>query len=499
MTNNNLDVRFSAFAKDMRQSKSKDEIDRITKAWEFACLAHTGQKRFSGDEYVSHSLEVALLLYSWKLDTDSIVAGLLHDTVEDGGATKQDIEESFGEEIARLVNGVTKITSIRWSHNKDDYFAENLRKMVLFIAKDIRVVLIKLADRLHNMRTLWAVKPEKRSRIAHETIEIYSPLADRLGMGEVYGELNDLAFQYAYPSEYESLTRKSKPYYKAAGKHIIKMRRTILRYLADEGIKADVEGREKRVYSLWKKLQRKEIDGDFEKIHDIVALRILVDNVAQCYTALGVVHSHFKPVPFLGISDFIAQPKPNGYKSIHTKVFGPNGRIVEVQIRTHEMHDQAEHGVAAHWAYSQAKEKSVSDEVLEKQGVKADVNKLSWVKQLVEWQKEITDSSEYVRAVKFDAFSHRNFVFSPEGDVYDLPAGATPIDYAFAVHTSLPQYAQAAKVNGKIVPLSYKLQGGEMVEIIKTKNKKPYSHDWLNFVVTTTARREINKSLRKDG
>jgi GTP pyrophosphokinase len=400
--------------------------------------------------------------------------------------------------VATLVDGVSKVASIRWEHDIEEQFAENLRKMVLFMAEDIRVVIVKLADRLHNMRTLWAVKPEKQERIARETLEIYAPLAERLGMGEVSGELSDLAFEYSYPKQYKEILRDSKPYYKTAQSHIKKMRHVLLRRLTEAGINADVQGREKRLYSLWRKLERKNLGKDFEQIHDIVALRVLVDTVSECYTALGTVHAYFKHAPSLGVSDFIAQPKPNGYQSIHTKVFGPGGRIVEVQIRTREMHELAEYGVAAHWAYSQAKSRGVPDEVLEKQGVEAKGKKLDWVKQLVEWQKELTDSKEYLQAVKFDAFRERNFVFSPKGDVFDLPAGATPVDFAFAVHTDLADFIQGAKVNGKIVPLNYKLQGGDVVEILKSKNKKLLNRDWLGFVVTTAAKREINKQLRKE-
>lgn len=484
--------------------KELAQTARIKKAWELAKLAHTGQKRLSGEPYAQHPLEVAIILAGWGLDEDSIIAGLLHDTIEDGGAKREDLVREFGEDVARLVDGVSRVAGIRWKKDTEEQFIENLRKMILFMARDIRVVIIKLADRLHNMRTLWAVPEEKRKRIARETMEIYAPLAERLGMGEVSGELNDLSFKYLYPEEYKNLLQQSRPYYKTAEERIKKMRHTLLRYLADEGIKAEIKGRAKKFYSLWRKLARPEINGDFNKIHDIVALRIIVGTISECYAALGIVHSHFKPVPHIGISDFIAQPKPNGYQSIHTKVFGPGspqgessqGGIVEVQIRTKEMHEQAEYGVAAHWAYAKAKSSGVSDAVLEKKGVKVG-SKLDWVKQLVEWQKELTDSKEFLKAVKFDAFNHRNFVFSPRGDVYDLPAGATPVDFAFAVHTDLPKYIQSARVNGKIVPLDYKLASGDVVEIIKSKNKRKLHRDWLDFVVTSAARREINKQLRK--
>lgn len=492
-----MEQKFEQLISEAIKHNPKLNYERVKKAWELDKLSHTGQKRLSGEPYAEHPLEVAIILAGWRLDETSIIAGLLHDTIEDGGAKREDLVSEFGEEVALLVDGVTKVATIRWKKGTQNQFVENLRKMVLFMAKDIRVVVIKLADRLHNMRTLEAVPAAKQPRIARETMEIYAPLAERLGMGEVSGELNDLAFSYLYPEEYKKLLVSSKPYYKEAGVHIKKMRHTLFRFLVEEGIKATISGRAKKYYSLWRKLARVEIEGDFEKIHDIVALRILVESVAECYAALGVVHAHYKPVPYIGVSDFIAQPKPNGYQSIHTKVFGPGGRIVEVQIRTRLMHERAEYGIAAHWAYSQAKLAGVSDKLLEHKGVKVGGGKLKWVRQLVEWQKELTDSKEFLEAVKFDAFGERNFVFSPKGDVYDLPTNATPVDYAFAVHTDLPEYISSAKVNGKIVPLSYKLKSGDVVEIVKFKHKKPLNRDWLNFVITSAARRAINKQLRK--
>ncbi len=475
---------------------SYKESKRITKALEFATLAHTGQKRKTGEDYINHAIEVSRILAAWNLDEDSIIAGLLHDTIEDGGAKREDLVELFGEDVANLVDGVTRVATIRWQKGTEEHFVENLRKMVLFMARDIRVVIIKIADRLHNMRTLWPLPKDKIKRIAKETLEVYAPLADRLGMGTASEELSDLAFMYLFPSDYKKLKKDSKSYYAATLNDIKKMRHVILGKLGQQGIRAKVFGRKKGLYSLWKKLNRPEIAGDLDRIHDIMALRILVESVSDCYSALGIVHSEFRPSPAFGISDFIAQPKPNGYQSIHTKVFGPHGRIVEVQIRTQGMHDQAEHGVAAHWAYANAKSAGASDKKLEKHGVRVD-SKLSWVKQLVDWQNEITDSKEFLEAVKFDALNNRNFVFSPKGDVYDLPSGATPVDYAFSVHTDLPDYISAAKVNGKMVPLSYKLNGGDIVEIVKSKTKKPLNRDWLDFVVTSAAKREINKQLRK--
>lgn len=494
---NNMEKDFQALLSILRNYDGESsDIQLVQKAWDFAKLAHTGQKRKTGESYVSHSLETAKILASWKLDVVSVVAGLLHDTVEDGGATFEDLSNEFGREVSLLVEGVTKLSHLRLRGSTDEEFVENLRKMFLAMAKDVRVVLIKIADRLHNMRTLSVLPPEKRERIAKETLEIFAPLAERLGMGQVKAQLDDLAFPYVYPKEYEKVLSSSRSYYKKSEEHIKKIKKTLLKALAKEGLRVKIDARKKHLYSLWRKLERPEINWDFEKVHDIVALRILVDTVAQCYTSLGIVHAHYKPVPHLGVSDFIAQPKPNGYQSIHTKIFGPGGRIVEIQIRTHTMHELAEYGVAAHWAYSQAKAKGIKDDVLEKASIRVPTDKLVWIRQLAEWQKQIQDSKEFLRAVKFDALSHRNYVFSPKGDVYDLPSGATPVDFAYAVHTDLGEYIKAAKVDGKIVPLDYKLKSGQVVEIIKSKEKRKPSPDWLNFVVTTLARKQIAKSLR---
>lgn len=482
-------------------SKVKDynpnaDFDRLKSAWEFTKLAHHGQERLSGDPFISHPLTVAMFLAEWRLDTTSITAALLHDTVEDGGAKIKDLENEFGQEVAKIVNGVTKISELRLQGNKEEIFVENLRKMILVMAQDLRVVLVKLADRLHNMKTLDSLPTEKRVRISKNTLEIYAPLADRLGMGKVKGELEDLAFPYVYPDEYQKLKKYSAPAFKKADEVIDKMRKKLLKELAAQQVKAEINARAKHFYSLWLKLQRSEVAGDLSKVYDIAAMRILAPSIAACYTALGVVHKVYRPAPHAGFSDFIAQPKPNGYRSIHTKVFGPEGNIVEVQIRTHEMHDEAENGVAAHWHYSDIKTKEGTKNELVEKGVFVPQEKLVWVKQLVAWQDEIADSEEFLKAVKFDALSHRNFIFSPKGDVYDLPAGATPVDFAYTVHTDLGDSIAGAKVDGKLVSLDYQLHSGQVVEILKGKNKKP-NVDWLEFVKTTIAKRHINKHLRK--
>jgi GTP pyrophosphokinase len=391
---------------------------------------------------------------------------------------------------------VTKISRIKLRGSSEEEYVENLRRMLLAMAKDLRVILVKLADRLHNMQTLEFLPKEKQSKNAKETLEVYAPLAERLGMGEMKGQLEDLAFPYVFPQDYQWIVNYSKPHYKKTEDFLKKATRVIYKELAEEGIRAKVTSRPKHLYSLWRKLLRPEINKDIARVYDLVAMRILVESIRDCYGALGILHSLWKPVPNQGISDFIAQPKPNGYRSLHTKVFSLNQRILEVQIRTFEMHEEAENGIAAHWYYSSAKSKGVSGEKLEK-GIFAPDDKLSWVKQLVSWQKEVVDSQEFMEALKFDALAHRIFVFSPQGDVYDLPEKATPVDFAYAVHSGLGNEVKGARVDGKMVTLDFKLKSGDMVEIIKKEGGKP-SGKWLRFVVTSQARREISKYARSE-
>ncbi len=472
------------------------DLAKIQSAWEFANLAHTEQKRKDGTSFIEHPNSIAVTIVKWRLDTDSVVAGLLHDTIEDGGATRQDIVKNFGESVAVLVDGVTKISNIRLKNNTQEEFVENLRKMILTMAKDLRVVLVKLADRLHNMETLAALPPLKQKRIATETLEVYAPLAERLGMGHVKGMLEDLAFPYVYPKDYEWVKRYTSRYYKLANVIIEKMRREVLTALKEHGIKkVTLHTRAKFLYSLYLKLLRPEHNKDITKVHDIKALRIVVENVEDCYLTLGVVHRLYHPVPFLGVRDFIANPKPNGYKSIHTNLIGPNESICEVQIRTQEMHEQSEYGVAAHWYYAQAKSSGVSDQDLE-DGVAVPKEKLAWVTQLAAWQKEITNNEDYFHALRFDALQHRNLVFSPRGDVYDLPRMATPIDFAYSVHTELGHQAVGASVNGRMVTLNYQLKNGDIVKIILDRGRTKPNPDWLEFVVTTAAKNSIRRGLK---
>ncbi len=490
-----MEKKFEELLEKIKSYNPSADLDLLRKAFNFAAQAHAGQKRLSGEDYLSHPLAVAEFLANWRLDVGSLVAGLLHDVVEDGGIKIEVLEKEFGKDIADLVNGVTKIGEIKLRGTSEDIFVENLRKMIMVMAHDLRVVLIKLADRYHNLQTLYVLPKEKQKRIAQETLEIYAPLAERLGIGEMKGRLEDLAFPYAYPQEYQWVKDYAFPYYREAEERLQKIKKEVLGALLKKNIKANVHGRAKHLYSLYRKLCRPEIDKDISKIYDLMALRIVVKTIEECYIALGVVHSLYKPVPSLGVRDFIAQPKPNGYQSIHVNVFA-EGRIVEIQIRTQKMQEEAENGIAAHWHYAQQKDKKIQDSQVQK-GFFVPTEKMGWVKELVRWQQELVDSQEFLQSLKFDALHHRIFVFSPKGDVFDLPAEATPVDFAYAVHTDLGNICGGAKVDGKMVPLDFKLKSGQIVEIIPNKNQKGPSADWLNFVITRLARREIAKKVRR--
>lgn len=491
------EVKIEDILKKIKAYNPKVDLREIKKAYQFAKKAHQGQMRLSGEPLVGHCLAVANALADWKLDTASIAAGLLHDTVEDTDITLDQVRKKFGQEVSRLVDGVTKVGEIKLRASADEKFVENLRKMLLVMAKDLRVILIKLADRYHNIQTLQFLPKEKQTRIARETLEIYAPLAERLGIGEMKGQLEDLAFPYVYPKEYKWLKELVEPYFYQTEENIQKTIGEIKKELKAAKIKAEVHGRTKHFYSLYRKLSRPEINKDIEKVYDLMAMRIITNSVRDCYAALGIVHKTWKPVPSIGVSDFIAQPKPNGYRSLHTVVFGPEGKIFEVQIRTLEMHEEAENGIAAHWYMAMLKTKGkLSSRDIDKGEFFAPSEKLAWIKQLVAWQKEIVDSKKFLQALKFDGLAHRIFVFSPKGDIFDLPSGATPVDFAYSVHTDLGDHAAGAKVNGKMVKLNNQLKSGDMVEIIKSKRAKP-SQDWLDFVVTTTVRRRIGRSTKR--
>ncbi|PIS14945.1 hypothetical protein COT63_02585 [Candidatus Shapirobacteria bacterium CG09_land_8_20_14_0_10_38_17] len=481
---------------EVRSYNPNADFDLIRKAYRLAEKAHQGQKRLSGSPVISHCLTTANLLADWKLDSASIAAGLLHDTVEDSNFTLEKIKKEVGESVAALVDGVTKVGHLKMRGSVSEEFIETLRKMFLAMSRDLRVVIIKIADRYHNMQTLQYLPADKAKGIAQETLEVYAPLAERLGIGEIKGQLEDLSFSYVYPKDYRWVKQYAASYYKKAEEQIEKVRRELLTALAHESLRVEINGRAKHFYSLWRKLLRPEINKNIEEVYDLMALRILTDRVADCYTALGVVHKLYRPVPYLGVRDWIAQPKPNGYQSIHTNVFLGDGRIIEVQIRTHQMHEQAEYGIAAHWYLAQLKLKNkLTSKSIDEGNFFSPAQKMVWVRQLATWQREIIDSHEFINSVRFDALKRRIFVFSPKGDAFDLPEGATPVDFAYAVHTDLGDKAAGAKVNGKMVTLNYCLKNGEVVEILINKNRKRPSEDWLDFVVTRLARKKIGQKI----
>jgi len=465
--------------------QNPEEKTLIKSAYDLAHGAHRGQKRAGGEPYIGHPFSVALTLAKMNLDAETVAAALLHDVVEDTKFTINDIKEEFGENVAFLVSGVTKLDKIQYSGIETR--VENLRKMFLAMAQDIRVVLIKLADRYHNMQTLGDKPEEKdRKRIALETLEVYAPIANRLGMGELKGQLEDMAFEYLNPEEFARLKNEVEEKYEAHKRYIEKLEPLLCEVLKKEKIfPLEINARTKHLYSLYKKLLRYQMN--FDKIHDLVAARIILNNVEDCYLALGVIHQTWKPAPGL-IKDYIAMPKPNGYQSLHTSVFGPDGKITEIQIRTKDMHEKAENGIAAHWAY---KEQKYNDSSYRKTNSK----ELVWVEQIREWQKAVRGSDEFFDLLKIDFFKDRIFVLTPKGDVLDLPEGATPVDFAYNIHSTVGHECVGAKVNGKIAPLDAKLESGDLVEILTQKNKKP-SPDWLNFVKTNLAKDRIKSAVR---
>ena len=463
------------------------DIDLIRRCYEFAAKAHDGQLRRSGDPYVVHPLGVAGLISELKLDVPSICAGLLHDCVEDTSATTAELERLFGSEIAFLVEGVTKLGKIPWQ-NREEAAAENFRKMLLAMARDIRVILIKLADRTDNMRTLAAMSPEKQERIARETIEIYAPLANRLGIQWVKVELEDLSFKYLYPKDFEELSSKLEVYHRERQRYIIDVNDVLKSELVDAGVTAEVYGRPKHLWSIWQKIRKTE--RELEQLFDIVAFRVIVKDIRDCYATLGVVHSKWTPIPGR-FKDFIALPKPNMYQSLHTSVIGPRNERMEVQIRTDEMHRVAEQGIAAHWAYKEGRAVAQPG----KDG--KDDKRFAWLRQLMDWQRDLTDPTEFIESVKIDLFADEVYVFTPKGDVKALPKGANPIDLAYSIHTEVGNHCSGARVNGLIVPLRYTLRNGDTVEILTSPNQKP-NKDWLKFCSTSSAKAKIRTYLRTE-
>jgi GTP pyrophosphokinase len=475
--------RFEALLKLVQANRPTEDIELIRKAWDFCVSHHEGQKRASGDPYIIHPLQVAEVLAEMKLDSTAIAAALLHDAVEDTPATSEEIAQLFGDQVAHIVEGVTKIDKIQFA-NREDRQAENVRKMLLAMVSDVRVVLIKLADRLHNMRTLQHLSPERQESIARETMDIYAPLAHRLGMGKLRGELEDLAFRYTDPISYEQVAAAVEAR-RADGEQFMRgVEDTLVEQLRENGIEARVEWRIKRLYSIFQKIERSKVS--YDQVYDLLAIRIITQDVAACYAVFGLVHTLWRPVPGR-IKDFIAIPRANHYQSLHTTVMSANGHQFEVQIRTEEMHRIAEEGIAAHWKYKAG------------EGVitARDEERLKWIRQLVEWQKEMTDPNEFLSSLKMDLYPDEVYTFTPKGKVVVVPAGSSPIDFAYTIHTEVGHTCVSAKINGRMVPLRTKLHTGDIVEIITQKDHRP-SRDWLTFAKSPRARNKIKHWLNED-
>jgi GTP diphosphokinase / guanosine-3',5'-bis(diphosphate) 3'-diphosphatase len=460
------------------------DVDLISRAWAYGARAHEGQTRKSGEPYFSHPASVAGIITELKLDTASVCAGLLHDVVEDTLATTTDIEREFGQEVAFLVDGVTKLSKINFA-SKEDRQAENFRKMLVAMARDIRVLLVKLCDRLDNMRTLEFMKPDSQDRIARETMEIYAPLANRLGIARFKSELEDLSFRYVEPQACADLETKIKTTSAERDKYIAEVCKILAGKLAEQGFAADVTGRAKHLYSIWRKMQAQQCD--FDQVYDVIAFRVLVESVADCYASLGVIHSQWTPVPGR-FKDYVALPKPNMYQSLHTTVIGPGRERIEIQIRTHDMHRVAEQGIAAHWKYKENNSGGVDPK---------DAARFGWLRQLMEFQKDLKDPAEFLESVKVDLFQDEVYVFTPKGDVRVFPRGSTPVDFAYAIHTQVGEHCSGSRVNGAIAPLRYKLRNGDVVEVMTNPTQHP-SKDWLDYVVTGRARSKIRNFLRAE-
>ncbi|MBQ9768321.1 MAG: bifunctional (p)ppGpp synthetase/guanosine-3',5'-bis(diphosphate) 3'-pyrophosphohydrolase [Lachnospiraceae bacterium] len=465
------------------------DLSMIEKAYHLADEAHKGQLRKSGEPYIIHPICVAIILAELELDKETIIAGILHDVVEDTAYTLEEITEMFGSEIALLVDGVTKLTQLNYSKDKVELQAENLRKMFLAMAKDIRVILIKLADRLHNLRTLQYQKPEKQIEKARETMDIYAPLAQRLGISKIKVELDDLSLRYLEPEVCEELEAKIELRKDERTKFINGIIEEVREQIKKVGIEAEISGRVKHFFSIYKKMvnQNKTLD----QIYDLFAVRIIVNTVKDCYAALGVIHEMYKPIPGR-FKDYIAMPKPNMYQSLHTTLIGPNGTPFEIQIRTFDMHRTAEYGIAAHWKYKENQSGIKSSDTEEE--------KLAWLRQILEWQQEMSDSKEFLSSIKddLDLFSDRIYCFTPTGDVKNLPTGSCPVDFAYAIHSAVGNKMVGARVNGKLVPIEYQLQNGDRVEIITSQNTKGPSRDWLSIVKSTQAKNKINQWFKTE-
>ena len=477
----------------VRKYHPSADISLIEKASHIAYDSHQSQERTSGEPYIIHPLCVAIILADLEMDKETIVAGLLHDVVEDTVMTDEEIRKEFGDEVALLVDGVTKLGQLSYDADKVEVQAENLRKMFLAMAKDIRVILIKLADRLHNMRTLKYMTPEKQREKAKETMEIYAPLAQRLGISKIKIELDDLSLKYLEPEAYRELGAQIAQRKSAREEYVQSLVDEVKKHIEDAGIQAEVSGRAKHFFSIYKKMKNQ--NKTLDQIYDLFAIRIIVDSVKDCYAALGVIHEMYIPIPGR-FKDYIAMPKPNMYQSLHTTLIGPTGQPFEIQIRTKEMHRTAEYGIAAHWKYKEAS----NNGGVAAQTTVSEEEKLSWLRQILEWQRDMSDNKEFMSMLKsdLDLFSDTVFCFTPTGDVKNLPNGSTPIDFAYSIHSAVGNKMVGAKVNGKLVPIDYVIKNGDRVEVITSQNSKGPSRDWLNIVKSTQAKNKINQWFRSE-
>ncbi len=479
---------YESLKKRINKYHPNTDLTNVDKAYRIADEAHQGQLRKSGEEYIIHPLCVAIILADLEMDKETIIAGLLHDVAEDTVMTIEEIAEEFGDEVALLVDGVTKLGQLSYSTDKVEIQAENLRKMFLAMAKDIRVIIIKLADRLHNMRTLQYMRPEKQKEKAKETIEIFAPLAQRLGISKLKIELDDLGLKYSEPEAYRKLVVTVAQRKSERDNYVDSLVYDVKQYIEDAGIKAKVYGRAKHFFSIYRKMvsQHKE----FDEIYDLFAIRIIVDDVKDCYAALGIIHENYKPIPGR-FKDYIAMPKPNMYQSLHTTVIGPSGTPFEIQIRTWEMHKTSEYGIAAHWKYKESGEGAT---------LQGEEDKISWLREILDWQQDMEDNKEFVSNLKSDLnlFSENVFCFTPSGDVKNLPSGATPVDFAYSIHSAVGNRMIGAKVNGRLVPIEYQIKNGDRIEIITSANSRGPSRDWLNIVKSTQARNKINQWFKNE-
>ena len=473
----------------IRKYRPNTDLSSVEKAYELAKAAHGDQRRKSGEPYIIHPLSVAIILAELEMDKETIIAGILHDVVEDTGVTDQQIEEEFGKEVASLVDGVTKLTQLNYSQDKIEVQAENLRKMFIAMAKDIRVIVIKLADRLHNQRTMQYQSPEKQIEKSRETLDIYSPLAQRLGISKIKTELDDLALKYLEPEVYKELSEGIKATRAERDAFIKGIISEVEVQLKEAGIEAEINGRAKHFFSIYRKMvnQHKTLD----QIYDLFAIRIIVDSVKDCYAALGVIHEMYKPIPGR-FKDYIAMPKPNMYQSLHTSLIAPNGTPFEIQIRTKEMHRIAEYGIAAHWKYKEAQEGRTAKET--------ETEKMTWLREVLEWQRDMSDNKEFLDSLKndFDLFNESVYCFTPTGDVKTLPVGSNPVDFAYSIHSAVGNKMIGAKVNGKLVTIDYEIQNGDQIEILTSANSRGPSRDWLKIVKSSQARNKISQWFKAE-